>query len=106
VLQQDNDKAHIPAPACIRRWNRQQGDSISLLPSWPSNSPDLSPIENLWSWVQRRVDANGCKTFKEFKATVHEEWKNVTTEMTSKLIQSMGRRLKSCIKKEGNMTKY
>jgi hypothetical protein len=36
---------------------------------------------------------------------VHDEYRNVTTEMTSKLIQSMVSRLKSCIIKEGNMRK-
>lgn len=42
----------------------------------------------------------------EFKAAVHEEWGNVSTEMTSKLMQSMGKRQRSCIKKKGKMTKY
>ena len=27
---------------------------MKLLPDWPGNSPDLSPIEDLWSHIIRR----------------------------------------------------
>ncbi|GFY29219.1 transposable element Tcb1 transposase [Trichonephila clavipes] len=50
VLQQDNARPHV---ARIVQWffvNHQ----IELLP-WPSRSPDLSPIENMWSMVAQRL---------------------------------------------------
>ena len=40
---------------------------------WPSNSPDLNPIENLWNIVERRMPKN-CGELKQF---MEEEWQNI-----------------------------
>jgi hypothetical protein len=106
MLQQDNDKEHNVAKAVINTWNKQHSTSIGLLKDWPPNSPDLSPIENLWGWVEARVDARGCKNYEEWKRSVWEEWGNVTPQLAQKLMQSMGRRLASCISVGGKKTKY
>jgi transposase len=79
---------------------------VSLLAEWPPNSPDLSPIENLWAIVQRRVDAAGCKTFAEFKKTLQKEWDGVSKQLCSKLITGINTRLAECIKREGRRTDY
>ncbi|GFV31524.1 transposable element Tcb1 transposase [Trichonephila clavipes] len=50
IFQQDNAQPHV---ARIVQWffvNHQ----IELLP-WPAHSPDLSPIENMWSLVVQRL---------------------------------------------------
>ena len=46
IFQQDNARPHVAR--IVQRFfvNRQ----IELLP-WPARSPDLSPIENMWSMV-------------------------------------------------------
>lgn len=72
-LQQDNDPTHRAASTITAAYIKSKGCSISVLGGWPPNSPDLSPIENVWSYVQAKVDARGCKTFDEFKGAVAEE---------------------------------
>jgi transposase len=106
VLQQDGDGAHNRAGSVIASWNRQHGATIGILPKWPPNSPDLSPIENLWSWTQNRINARGCKTFDEFKAAVKEEWSHITPAMAARYMSSIPKRLKDCLKANGKMTNY
>ena len=77
-----------------------------MLPDWPANSPDLSPIENLWGIVERRVQAAGCKTFAEFKATLKKEWNQVSKGLCKNLMGSMKRRLEECISRGGKRTSY
>ncbi|GFT79939.1 transposable element Tcb2 transposase [Trichonephila clavipes] len=49
IFQQDNARPHVAR--IVQRFfvNHQ----IELLP-WPARSPDLSPIENMWSMVAQR----------------------------------------------------
>ncbi|GFU80937.1 transposable element Tcb1 transposase [Trichonephila clavipes] len=46
IFQQDNERPHVAR--IVQRFfiNHQ----IELLP-WPARSPDLSAIENMWSWL-------------------------------------------------------
>jgi hypothetical protein len=82
------------------------GSSITLLPKWPPNSPDLSPIENVWGYVQSKAQAKGCKSFEEFSDSVKHILKNLPKAMLNNLYSSMKARLDECIKKVGGKTKY
>lgn len=106
VLQQDNDPAHNKAMRVIRAYNMQHHTSIELLPKWPPNSPDLNPIENLWSIVQRKVDAMGCKTFDEWKLALESELKGTPVTLLRSLCGSMPTRLAKCIELGGDKTPY
>lgn len=107
VLQQDGDPAHRGvAEGVLPTHNRQRSTKVQLLKGWPANSPDLSPIENLWAIVDRRVQAAGCTNFEEFKETVEREWLNVSPQLCKKLMGSMSNRLQECSQGGGKRTKY
>jgi hypothetical protein len=106
LLQQDNDKAHKEVMRTFSNWSRQGSCTVGLIQGWPPNSPDLSPIENMWSLLQSRVTARGCKTFAEFRAAVHDEWAKVTPALARQYMSSIPARLAKCIEVSGEMTRY
>ena len=106
VLQQDNDPSHkAGSQRALVAWQQKRRGSVEVLSSWPPNSPDLSPIENLWGMVQERVDATPCNTFAEFKAAVNKEWQSVGHKECKRLVGSMTRRMQACMQAEGGKTK-
>ncbi|KAM7391278.1 hypothetical protein PAMP_021978 [Pampus punctatissimus] len=52
-FQQDNAPCHTAGP--INEWMKD--DQIKSL-SWPAQSPDLNPIENLWNVINRKMDGH------------------------------------------------
>jgi hypothetical protein len=106
VFQQDNDPTHKAAPQIVQAYNKAHGSSISVLPNWPPNSPDLNPIENVWSYVQRKVHARGCSTFEQFKQAVIDELAAVPQRYISNLYTSMPKRLMAVINNKGDRTRY
>lgn len=106
VYQQDNDPSHHAAGSTLQSYNKARGTSIELLKHWPPNSPDLSPIENVWSYVQRRVSRRGYKTFPDYKAAVLKELETVPPHVLKNLFKSMPKRIEKVIATDGGKTKY
>lgn len=108
VLQQDNDPTHKKASkSALDKWSKlNSGQTVTILPSWPPNSPDLSPIENIWAHVQCQVNKMGCKSFDEFKEKVEYFLAHIPQSMIKNLFRSMKRRLEECIALKGGRTHY
>jgi transposase len=110
VFQQDNDPKHTSRDV--------QGDlkthlSGRILP-WPSYSPDLNPIENVWAILKKNVEkkvksmvAQKKKISKEiFCDLIRREWNDLENVVIVNCINSMQSRIKACIDAEGGHTKY
>lgn len=108
MFQQDNDPTHKKASqVAVGMWNQKHpGGNVRILQSWPPHSPNLSPIKNVWAYVQAKVDKAGCQTFKEFKACVLKTLKEVPQRVLDNLCKSMRNRLWECKKNKGGKAKY
>ena len=75
---------------------------------WPPNSPDLNPIENMWSIIKRKVYANG----KQFRSknklwnAIQAAAKEISTDEVLKLTSSMDRRLIAVVASHGAYIKH
>lgn len=70
---------------------------------WPSHSPDLNPIENVWSLLARKVYANE-RTFQskdELREAIVQAWHELEISAINKLINSMQKRCISVILNKG-----
>ena len=74
--------------------------------SWPANSPDLNPIENVWGLMKDAVEKKKPKTAVELEVIVREVWDNLSLPYCKTLIRSMPSRIQQCITLKGEKTRY
>ena len=76
---------------------------IKILANWPSQSPDLNPIEHLWLELKRHIRKypKPAKNEKELECTLHEEWNQIPNNTLINLIESMPHKVEVCIKNNG-----
>jgi hypothetical protein len=81
--------------------------SFSVM-DWPGNSPDLNPIENLWSIMKARLKGNKSITsLPKLMSAIRRMWTfDIDDDLLRSLARSMPSRLRSCLRNNGQMTKY
>lgn len=79
---------------------------IDFLEDWPPNSPDLNPIENIWSIMKRRVQRRDISDVTKLQAAIREEWQNLDQITINNLAASLPSRLQKCIRRKGKPINY
>ena len=82
--------------------------NIPIFGPWPSKSPDMNPIKNLWAQLQIAIDnrPNRPQNKAQLWRAVQEEWRNVNMWDVRRLIFSMRRRCTALAQAAGGHTKY
>jgi transposase len=74
---------------------------------WPGNSPDLNPLENLWSILKDSAHKPPYPTTKqELFKRFQNEWRNIPGTVLENLAQSLKTRIKEMLNNSGGHTKY
>ncbi len=73
---------------------------------WPSQSPDLHPIENLWRELKVRVAKRQPRNLNDLERICKEEWDKIPPEMCANLVANYKKHLTSVIDNKGFATKY
>jgi len=79
---------------------------IHLLPYWPAQSPDLNPIENLWSILDHNVRDRRPQNKAELFRVLQDGWNALDRDLLRRLVDSMPRRIQAVLDNNGWPTKY
>ncbi len=73
---------------------------------WPSQSPNLNPIENLWRELKSQAAKHQLRNLNDLERICKEEWDKIPPEMCANLAANYKKRLASVIVNKGFATKY
>ena len=101
-LIEDNDPKHTSKLA--KKWMTKNMPNKLL--DWPSQSPDLNPIENLFAWMKHQLDRKRPKSIEALKSRIQELWDFLTPKFLEPYWKSMPRRCRMCVEEDGYFIKY
>lgn len=100
-FQQDNDPKHRSAMAK----NFMNANNINWWNSWPSESPDLNPIEMVSNQMKRHIARIEPRTHDELVNAIHEFWaKTMTREQCNRYIDHIFKVVPVCVRMKGKAT--
>ena len=101
LFQQDNAKPH--SARLTTAWLRSK--RVRVL-DWPACSPDLSPIENVWRIMKRKIRQRRPRTVEQLKLYIKQEWERIPPTKLQQLVSSVPKRLLSVVKRKGDVTQW
>jgi len=92
-FQQDNAPAH--KSYLIKEW---LANNVATILNHPPQSPDLNPIQNLWSLMKTRIEKN----LPELKLEIAAAWESITNETINNCIDHLRNIIPEVIKNNNN----
>ena len=101
-MMEDGAPAH--RAISTKRWHAEHG--VRLFGGWPGNSPDLNPIESLWSQMKKMQSVERATSMAGLKRIARKVWRGITPSYLKSLYESMPRRMQAVVDAQGAHTKY
>ncbi len=101
TFQQDNDPKHTAK--ITKEW--LHNNSVTVL-EWPSQSPDLNPIEHLWRDLEMAVHQRLPSNLTELERSARRNGSGIPKSRCEKLVASFPKRLMAVLNQKGASTKY
>jgi len=101
IFQHDLAPSH--SAKTTGKWFNDHGITVLI---GPANSPDLSPIENMWDIVKRKLRDARSNALDELKAAIEASWASISPQQCHRLIASMSRHIEAVISAKVFPTKY
>ena len=96
IFMQDGARCHTSRETI--RWLEHQ---CLFIRKWPSNSPDLNPIENFWACMKEAVAKFQPKTINELRSVILDVWESFDQNSIDNLVASFYQRLILVIQHNG-----
>ena len=73
---------------------------------WPPSSPDMSPIEGIWSLLKRRNQNRHSRpvTVRALHSAIQEEWDSITSDEILSLTSSVPEHIQELLLNHGGYT--
>lgn len=97
-FMQDNSSIHYE-----KEYSAPMLKEFKHILNWPARSPDLNPIENLWSYLSYKMRYRKCENIRQMKMAIKEEYDNIPQSLIFNLCNSFHSRLVKCLGKKGQM---
>lgn len=104
-FQQDGDAKHTSK--CVQEWLGGNTPNFIAKDAWPTNSPDLNIIENVWSVMDTELRKRRVRTYNGLKRAIRKIWEeNISLEYVRSLFDSIPCRFRAVEQVGGGHTKY
>jgi transposase len=106
VFMQDNCSVH--KAAIVEQWFETK--KVNKIDGWPSRSPDINPIENIWGEMQQMVNTfllkHKVRNSNQLYVLCKYCFEKACENSIPNLFSSMPRRLELVLNNDGKRTKY